>query len=176
LVPDLDVTRGALEPLRLGFQLEACRRCCEHFQKVTFVSCDQKVVVGQQSGSNPAIASYNTNVVNFYSATSSLARFENNNILLHFEKRCILLRQWRCSCKFKSRRIGSWFHDKFRTNSYLLSYHVFAVRYILFSESFFRVRVNATFEHFLRSKFHGKIMDSGTDVKISKYFHRKLWS
>jgi hypothetical protein len=29
---------------------------------------------------NPTIASYNASIVNFYNATSSLARFENKNI------------------------------------------------------------------------------------------------
>jgi hypothetical protein len=42
-----------------------------------------------------------------YNATDSLARLENKNILFYFEKRYILLQRWRCSCKFKSRRIGS---------------------------------------------------------------------
>jgi hypothetical protein len=44
----------------------------------------------------PTIASYNASVVNFYKATGSLAGFENNFLLL-----------WRCSCKLKSRRIGT---------------------------------------------------------------------
>jgi hypothetical protein len=43
----------------------------------------------------------------FYNATRSLARFENNNIIFYFEKRSSLLQRWRCSCKFKNRRIGS---------------------------------------------------------------------
>jgi hypothetical protein len=38
-------------------------------------------------GANPTIAGYNGSVVNFYNATGSLARFENKNILLYFEKR-----------------------------------------------------------------------------------------
>jgi hypothetical protein len=58
-------------------------------------------------GTNPTIASYNASIVNFYNATGSLARFGNKNFLLKFEKRCSLLQRWRCSCKFKSRRIGS---------------------------------------------------------------------
>jgi hypothetical protein len=37
-----------------------------------------------------------------------LARFENKNILFYFEKRSSLLQRRPCSCKFKSRRIGSW--------------------------------------------------------------------
>jgi hypothetical protein len=49
------------------------------------------------TGANPTTLIYNASVANFYKATSSLARFENKNIL--FKKRS--------SCKFKSRRIGS---------------------------------------------------------------------
>jgi hypothetical protein len=54
---------------------------------------------------------YNASVVNFYNATGSRARFENKNILFYFEKRSSLLQRWRCSCKFKNRRIGSWGWD-----------------------------------------------------------------
>jgi hypothetical protein len=46
-------------------------------------------------GANPTIASYNASVVNFYNATGSLARFENENILFFFEKRSSLLQRWR---------------------------------------------------------------------------------
>jgi hypothetical protein len=35
--------------------------------------------------------------VNFYNATGSLARLENKNILVYFEKRCNLLQCWRCT-------------------------------------------------------------------------------
>jgi hypothetical protein len=52
--------------------------------------------------------SYNASVVKVYNATCSLERFKNKNIFFCFEKRCSLLQRWRCSCKFKSRRIGSW--------------------------------------------------------------------
>jgi hypothetical protein len=45
--------------------------------------------------------------VKFYNATGSLARFENN-FFFFFEKRYSLLQRWRCSCKFKNLRIGSW--------------------------------------------------------------------
>jgi hypothetical protein len=58
-------------------------------------------------GANPAIASYNASVVNFYNATGSLARLENKNIIFYFLKRSCLLQRWHCSCKFKNRRIGS---------------------------------------------------------------------
>jgi hypothetical protein len=47
------------------------------------------------------------NAVNFYNSAGSLARFENKNIFFFYEKRSSLLQRWRCSCKFKSRRIGS---------------------------------------------------------------------
>jgi hypothetical protein len=60
------------------------------------------------SGANPTIVYYNASAVNFYNATGSLARFESKNIVAYFEKRSSLLQRWRCSCKFKSRRIGSW--------------------------------------------------------------------
>jgi hypothetical protein len=59
-------------------------------------------------GANPTTPIYNASVVNFHNATGSIARFENKNILFYFEKRPSLLQRWRCSCKFKSRRIGSW--------------------------------------------------------------------
>jgi hypothetical protein len=62
-------------------------------------------------GPNPMTSIYNASVVNFYNAMGSLARFENKNILFYFEKRSSLLQRWRCSCKFKSRRIGSWFQN-----------------------------------------------------------------
>jgi hypothetical protein len=61
----------------------------------------------QFPGANPTIVIYSASVVNFYNATGSLARFENKNILLYFEKRSSPLQRWRCSCKFKNRRIGS---------------------------------------------------------------------
>jgi hypothetical protein len=48
------------------------------------------------SGPNPTTSIYN--------ATGSLARFEKK---IFFEKRSSLLQRWRCSCKFKSCRIGS---------------------------------------------------------------------
>jgi hypothetical protein len=57
---------------------------------------------------NPTIASYNASVIIFYNATGSLARFKIKNIIFYFEKRSSLLQCWRCTCKFKSRRIGYW--------------------------------------------------------------------
>jgi hypothetical protein len=37
-------------------------------------------VVGLTPGANPTIANYNACVVNFYGATGSLVRFQNENI------------------------------------------------------------------------------------------------
>jgi hypothetical protein len=64
---------------------------------------------GPSTGPNPTTSVYNASVVNLYNATGSLARFENKNILFYFEKCSSLLQRWRCSCKFKNRKIGSWF-------------------------------------------------------------------
>jgi hypothetical protein len=65
-------------------------------------------VVGLGPGANPTTLIYNASIVKFYSATGSLARFENKkNILFCFEKRSSLQQRWRCGCQFKSRRIGS---------------------------------------------------------------------
>jgi hypothetical protein len=52
-----------------------------------------------------AVAYYNAGVVKIYKAASSLVRLKN--ISFYFEKRSIPLQRWRCSCKFKCRRIGS---------------------------------------------------------------------
>jgi hypothetical protein len=57
-------------------------------------------------GADPTTTSYNASVAIFYNATNSLAHFENKNIFFYIEKRSSLLQRWRCSCKFKSRRIG----------------------------------------------------------------------
>jgi hypothetical protein len=45
----------------------------------------------------------------FYNATGSLACFENKKIFYYTLKNAVhrLLQRWRCSCKVKSRRIGS---------------------------------------------------------------------
>jgi hypothetical protein len=68
-----------------------------------------EIVPSANPGANPTTSIYNASVVKFYNATGSLARFGNKNISFYFEKRSSLLQLWRCSCKFKSRRIGSWF-------------------------------------------------------------------
>jgi hypothetical protein len=60
-------------------------------------------------GPNPTTSIYSASVVYFYNAAGSLACFENKNILFYFENGSGLLQRWRCSCKFKSRWIGSWF-------------------------------------------------------------------
>jgi hypothetical protein len=57
-------------------------------------------------GANPTIASYNASVVKFYNAMGSLARLNFYLFIFFFEKRYSLLQRWRCSCKFKNRRIG----------------------------------------------------------------------
>jgi hypothetical protein len=59
-------------------------------------------------GPNPTIVSYNASAVKIYNATSSHVRFENKSIVFLNVKSFILLQRWRYSCKFKSRRIGSW--------------------------------------------------------------------
>jgi hypothetical protein len=35
---------------------------------------------------------------------------KHKNIFFRFEKRSSLQQRWRCSCKFQSRKIGSWWH------------------------------------------------------------------
>jgi hypothetical protein len=71
-----------------------------------------KIQVGKRfhSGANPTTSSYNASVVKIYNATSSLhSAFSKQKIFSSaLKKRSILLQRWRCSCKFKSRRIGSW--------------------------------------------------------------------
>jgi hypothetical protein len=70
---------------------------------------DFEQLFSSQPGANPTIASYSASVVNFYNATGSLVRFINKNtFFLYSKKRSSLLQRWRCSCKFESRRIGSW--------------------------------------------------------------------
>jgi hypothetical protein len=78
-----------------------------HFYKLMFDHLKFYTRVTAKPGANPTIASYNASVVHFYNSMSSLARFKKNSFF-YFEKRSSLLQRWRCSCKFKSRRIGSW--------------------------------------------------------------------
>jgi serine/threonine protein kinase len=63
-------------------------------------------------GPNPTIARYNASVVNFYNATGSLVCFENKTYFLLLSS---LLQRWHCSCKFKNRRIGSFYPLSFNT-------------------------------------------------------------
>jgi hypothetical protein len=52
--------------------------------------------------------SYNASVAKIYNATGSLVRFESKkNVFFSFENPSSQLQRWRCSCKFRSRRIGS---------------------------------------------------------------------
>jgi hypothetical protein len=71
-----------------------------------------------KSRANPRIVSrivsHNGSAVKIYNATSSLMRFDNKNVFFYFEKRSSLVQHWRCSCscKFRSRRIGSWMENR----------------------------------------------------------------
>jgi hypothetical protein len=60
------------------------------------------------SYSASAVKIYSASAVKIYSATNSPVRFENN-IFFYAEKLSSLLQRWRCSFKFRSRRIGSRF-------------------------------------------------------------------
>jgi hypothetical protein len=75
--------------------LPSFKKCVHRWEK--FLPDDRIPLL---PGANPTIVIYN--------ATGSLARFKNKNILFCFEKHSSLLQRWRCSCKFKNRRIGSW--------------------------------------------------------------------
>jgi hypothetical protein len=77
------------------------------FSDKTYVRTWPKKRIVPSSGANPSIASYKSSVVNFYSATDSLARLKKT-ISFYCEKRSSLPQRWRCSCNFKSRRIGTW--------------------------------------------------------------------
>jgi hypothetical protein len=58
-------------------------------------------------GANPTTVSCNASAVKNYNATTSLVLCWSNESFFYFEKRCSLLQRWCCSCKFRSRRIGS---------------------------------------------------------------------
>jgi hypothetical protein len=55
------------------------------------------------AGANHTIVSFNVNAIKIHNATSSLVHLEKNSAK---EKRSSLQQRWRCSCKFRNRRIG----------------------------------------------------------------------
>jgi hypothetical protein len=72
--------------------------------------CELRSCIALNLGANPTIASYNASAVKIYNATSSLVRFGSKNFFVYFEKMLYTYSQLQrqlCSCKFKSRRIGS---------------------------------------------------------------------
>jgi hypothetical protein len=73
---------------------------CQKSQKIVIITS----VPGWPDWAN---LSYDASVVKIYSATNSMARFKNKNNFSPKWKRSSLLQRWLCSCKFKSRRIGS---------------------------------------------------------------------
>jgi hypothetical protein len=72
------------------------------------VCLDQEKSGNSAAWATPTIVSYNASVaVKIYNATNSIARFFlKKNYFSPKHKRSCLLQRWRCSCKFKSRRIG----------------------------------------------------------------------
>jgi hypothetical protein len=62
----------------------------------------------KKPGANPTIVACNASAVKNYNATSSLLRFENKIFSSALKKRSSLLKCWRCSCKFRNRRISCW--------------------------------------------------------------------
>jgi hypothetical protein len=59
---------------------------------------------------NSTTAIYNASVVKIYNTTSSLVQFKDKNKFFYFYALHSLFQRWPCSCKFRSRRIGSRFH------------------------------------------------------------------
>jgi hypothetical protein len=59
------------------------------FRPTPHPACNDSIL-SYVPGANPTIVSYNARAVNFYNATSSLARFENKNMTLYSEKRSSL--------------------------------------------------------------------------------------
>jgi hypothetical protein len=51
--------------------------------------------------------SYSASVKNFYNSASTLERFDNKSMFFCAVKHSSLPQRWRCSCKFRSGRIGS---------------------------------------------------------------------
>jgi hypothetical protein len=79
-------------------------------------------------GASPTIVNSNASAAKIYNATTH--RILITNIFFTFVKRSNLLQRWRCSCKFRSRRIGSRVKRlcKFSPNERLFSYVVFNYR------------------------------------------------
>jgi hypothetical protein len=50
---------------------------------------------------------YNASAVKIYNATRSLMCLDNKNVFFVFEKSSNFIQRWCCSCKFRSRGIGS---------------------------------------------------------------------
>jgi hypothetical protein len=80
------------------------RKVCSQIFSHTFTD---EYLSTKITGANPTTSIYNASVVNFYNAIGNLARFENNFFIILL-KHSSLLQRWRCNCKFKGRRIGSW--------------------------------------------------------------------
>jgi hypothetical protein len=70
----------------------------------------RKVLSCNRHGANPTIVSYNGSIGKIYNAIYSLVHFENKNIFIYFEE-ALWPTTKRCSCKFRSRWIGSWLID-----------------------------------------------------------------
>jgi hypothetical protein len=58
-------------------------------------------------GAHPTTAIHNASAVKIYNAMSIIVRFGKKPFSSAVKKRSSLLKRWRCSCKFKSRWIGS---------------------------------------------------------------------
>jgi hypothetical protein len=58
-------------------------------------------------GANPTIVVCNASVVKIYNSTSSQVRFGTKLFSSILKKRSSLAQRWYCSCKFRSRSIGS---------------------------------------------------------------------
>jgi hypothetical protein len=96
-------SRSRLIPFCVG---AFCLSCCLVSHLRQFYSAEMSDIISA-AGANTTNSSYSASVVKTYNATDSPARFENKNIFFCFEIRFSLRQCWRCSCKFKSHRIGS---------------------------------------------------------------------